>query len=169
MCTNSETARFSDAFILMADINKKKAPQRLVKEINRVGNWGRVEYHHVLECGHTEIRKRTAPADKVACSSCALASQMQEHTKEVSITARDGRIIEGIDAADIIGTESYHLSSEINVSRAQSALSAHLGIPREAVDVVSEIDENGVLKITYAVIFVDASQIELIIRSAYGG
>lgn len=153
----------------MSDINKKKAPQKAVKEVNRIGNWGRVEYHHILECGHVEIRKRVAPAGKVACTSCALASKMEDHVQEVIITSRDGRIVEGIDAADIIGTESYQLSSEISVSRAQSALSSHLGIPYEAVDVVSEIDENGALKITYAVIFMDASQIELIMRSAYGG
>jgi len=153
----------------MAEINKKKAPQRSVREINRVGNWGRVEYHHVLECGHNEIRKRVAPAGKVACTSCALAAQMEDHVQEVVITARDGRIVQGIDAADIIGSESYRLSGEIDVSRAQSALATHLGIPREAVDVVSEVDENGALKITYAVIFMDASQIDMIIRSAYTG
>lgn len=94
---------------------------------------------------------------------------MEDHVQEVVITARDGRIVQGIDAADIIGSESYRLSGEIDVSRAQSALATHLGIPREAVDVVSEVDENGALKITYAVIFMDASQIDMIIRSAYTG
>lgn len=150
----------------MPDINKKKAPQRDVKEINRVGNWGRVEYHHVLSCGHTEIRKRAMPTPKVACTSCVLASQMDVQTKQIAIRGNEGRIIEGIDAADIIGTESYQFAGEININRAQSAIAKHLGIPLEAVDVVSEIGDNGELNITYAVIFMDASQIKMIMRTA---
>lgn len=38
--------------------------------MSREGRHGSVVYRHFLACGHSEVRKRVAPAKKVGCTSC---------------------------------------------------------------------------------------------------
>ena len=47
----------------------RKSPLREVEQVARSGAWGRIEYHHLLSCGHTEVRKRreTGPIRCVKC------------------------------------------------------------------------------------------------------
>lgn len=136
-------------------VNKKTAPQRAVIDIERSGEWGKVEYRHRLECGHTEIRKRIMPTKKIACTSCVLAGQISDRV--APIQGRSVKIIDPMDAADIIGDDPYGFTNEVDISRAQAVLAKRLGVPVEAVDVVAEVDEDGLLKISYATIFIEAA------------
>ena len=62
----------------MADderISRKAAPRRTILEIIKSGSWGRVEYRHRLECGHTEVRKRASSAPVISCTWCVVAER----------------------------------------------------------------------------------------------
>lgn len=140
---------------MAGEINKKTAPQRAVLDVERTGQWGAVEYRHRLECGHTEIRKRIMPTKKIACTACVLAEQIDDRV--APIQGRSVKIIEPMDAADIIGEDSYGFAGEIDISKAQAFIAKRLGVPVEAVDVVAEVGDDGLLKISYATIFIEAS------------
>jgi len=146
----------------MADkINKKAAPQRAVIDVERTGQWGAVEYRHRLECGHTEVRKRIMPTKKIACTACVLAGQIDDRV--APIQSRTVKIIEPMDAADIIGDDPYGFAGEVDISKAQAFIAKRLGVPVESVDVVAEVGEDGLLKISYASIFIEASIVYRII------
>lgn len=140
---------------MAGDINKKTAPQRAVVDIERTGQWGAVEYRHRLECGHTEIRKRIMPTKKIACTACVLAGQIDDRL--APIQTRSVKILDPMDAADIIGDDLYGFANEVDISRAQALIAKRLGVPIESVDVVAEVDDEGLLKISYASIFIEAS------------
>lgn len=147
----------------MADsVNKKTAPQRAVLEVERTGGWGKVEYRHRLECGHTEVRKRIMPTKKIACTSCVLAGQMDERV--AVIQGRSVKIIDPMDAAEIIGEDLYGFDSEVDISKAQALIAKRVGVPVESVDVVSEVGEDGQLKISYASIFIESSVVYRLIN-----
>lgn len=137
------------------EINKKTAPQRLVVDIEKTGQWGAVEYRHRLECGHTEIRKRVMPTKRLACSGCVLAGQITDRV--APIQGRSVKIIDPMDAADIMGDDLYGFANEIDISKAQAIIAKRLGVPIESVDVVAEVDDEGALRISYALIFIEAS------------
>jgi hypothetical protein len=137
------------------EINKKTAPQRLVVDIERTGQWGAVEYRHRLECGHTEIRKRVMPTKRIACSDCVLAEQITDRV--APIQGRSVKIIDPMDAADIIGDDLYGFANEVDISKAQAIIAKRLGVPIESVDIVAEVDDEGLLRISYASIFIEAS------------
>ena len=62
----------------MNPVNRKQAPQQTVVSISRYGQWGKVEYAHKLDCGHTEIRKRATRAPKIACEQCVKANTAKQ-------------------------------------------------------------------------------------------
>lgn len=140
---------------MAGDINKKTAPQRSVIDIERTGQWGAVEYRHRLECGHTEIRKRIMPTKKLACTACVLANQIDDRL--APIQSRSVKILDPMDATDIIGDDLYGFSNEVDISKAQALIAKRLGVPIESVDVVAEVDDEGILRISYASIFIEAS------------
>lgn len=51
-------------------MNLRKAPPRKVIEIWRTGTYGNAQWHHRLECGHVQVRKRKAPAPEAKCAAC---------------------------------------------------------------------------------------------------
>jgi hypothetical protein len=144
------------------ELNKKKAPQRLVVDIERVGNWGKVEYRHRLECGHVEIRKRQMPTPRLSCVACVLAAQMGDRVSEIAI--KSAKIIEPMEVGDILPEDSYVVSGEIDISKAQAAIAMRIGVPLESVDVAAEIGEDGILRISYATIFIESSLVYRLIR-----
>jgi len=141
------------------DVNKKSAPQKQVIEIVRVGQWGKVEYQHVLECGHVEIRKRPSKTDKIACAWCVVASEKQRELKTLTIVPPPVTE-EPWDFYDDVAVD------EIRLAQTRSALAHAIGCPQEAVEIVSSVDEEGNLTVNYVSIFLDFGQAEQIIRKS---
>jgi hypothetical protein len=137
----------------MADINKKAAPQRAVLEISRSGSWGKVEYAHRLECGHTEYRKRALTTDKIACTLCVKAQIARDTLTEIA----KATTIEYAEPVWIDEIASDIATSETDIGKLRASLASVLSLSPEAIDVVAEHSEEG-LQISYVVIFMDAEQ-----------
>lgn len=119
----------------------RKAPRRAVLHINRVGEWGNVQYHHVLSCGHIEKRPRASRSPQIACAWC-LRSDKKEQEMAALVSPRKIDLPEDSEMATI----------ETEVMMAQASLASHLGVPLEAVDVVTK-DDGGILRVRYATVF----------------
>lgn len=144
-------------------VNKKKAPQSRIVKIDKTGQWGAIEYKHHLECGHIESRKRPMRTKTIACTYCVVASEMNSINTELVNAKKTASLISSLDVADIIDDDHVYMS-EINISKAQNIIASKIGVRAESVDVVSEVDEDGVLRITYAVVFIDAPKIKAMIE-----
>lgn len=141
------------------DVNKKSAPQKQVIEIVRVGQWGRVEYQHVLECGHVEVRKRPSKTDKIACAWCVVAAEKQRELKTLTIVPPPVTE-EPWDFYDDVAVD------EIRMAQIRSALSHALGCPQESIEIVSSVDGDGNLTVNYVSVFLDFGQAQAIIRNS---
>lgn len=138
-------------------VNLKKAPRRQIVDISRIGSWGRVEYHHKLECGHIEIRKRPNTTGIMACAGCVLSEQYEEREKPEEKNPND-------EILDQLGSELA-----VNEKTTQS-LKAELGralqIPSEAIEVVLDYNEEGEQALSGAIILLSADEV---IRIVSGG
>lgn len=68
----------------MSGANRYRAPRRSVVRAERTGNsYGTTWWHHHLECGHIERRKRRAPAPSVGCLACAANQLLDGNSTEV--------------------------------------------------------------------------------------
>lgn len=137
----------------MTEINKKAAPQQNVLEISRSGSWGKVQYAHRLECGHTEYRKRALTTVKIACTYCVKAQQASESFAEIAKVAAT----EYAEPVWLDEISSNIATSEIGIGKLRASLALKFGLSPEAIDVISEETDKG-LAISYVVIFVDAEQ-----------
>lgn len=114
--------------------SRKQAPRREVLEVERRGDWGAVRYVHKLTCGHSEVRKRPAPASHVACLMC-----LQE-SKRPAPRGDDWQV-----EVDPFAT------AEAEAARIRATLAARVGVPNEAVSVM--MDSFG--RVAYVTVFVD--------------
>jgi hypothetical protein len=137
----------------MTDINKKAAPQRLVLEISRSGSWGKVQYAHRLECGHSEYRKRALVTERIACTLCVKA----QHARDTLTEIARATTIEYAEPVWVDEIASDIATSETDIGKLRASLASVLGLSAEAIDVVSEYNEDG-LKVSYVVVFMDAEQ-----------
>ena len=135
-------------------MGKRQAPKREIKEIRRVGAWGKVNYEHILECGHTERLPRASRAIKIACSWCVKAEEKDEELR--SLVPKPRLLMDIFDEDDMS-------SGEVEVSRTRASLASILGIPQDAVEILA-IDSLGVLEIRSAYIFLSASDIRKVIN-----
>ena len=135
-------------------MGKRQAPKREIKEIRRVGAWGKINYEHILECGHTERLPRASRAIKIACSWCVKAEQKDEELR--SLVPKPRLLMDIFDEDDMS-------SGEVEVSRTRASLASILGIPQDAVEILA-IDSLGVLEIRSAYIFLSASDIRKVIN-----
>lgn len=140
-------------------VNKKSAPQKQVLEIVKVGQWGKVEYQHILDCGHVEVRKRPSKTDKIACAWCVVASEKQRELKTLTVVPPPV-IEEPWDFYDDGAVD------EIRLAKTRSALAHIFGCPQESIEIVSSVDENGQLTVNYVSIFLDLGQAERIIKQS---
>ena len=148
----STTFMHSSSIVLF--MGKRQAPKREIKEIRRVGAWGKVHYEHVLECGHTERLPRASRAIKIACSWCVKAEQKDEELR--SLVPKPRLLMDVFDEEDMS-------SGEVEVSRTRASLASILGIPQDAVEIFA-IDSLGVLEIRSAYIFLSANDIRKVIN-----
>lgn len=132
----------------MAGNSLKAAPRRPITDITRVGDWGEIEWHHQLGCGHVEIRPRKAAGQVMACSGCltarAFAAGMVPAAATPAPTWTDDDVLVDLDA---------HVEAEI--ARIRAGLANRLGVSTEAVD-VAITTSTGTPQIAYALVFVDA-------------
>lgn len=124
----------------MARRSLKTAPRRDVRHIKRHGDWGEVEYHHHLACGHVEVRKRRTPHAVIACSGCLTAQEFaagrlpDRPTRPVA----DGPVVD-----DMAGVETQ-------AGRLRAGLANRFGVDAEAIDVALRGAEVG-----YVLVFLD--------------
>lgn len=143
------------------EINRKKAPQREVVEISKSGQWGDVVYRHLLSCGHTEERKRVAPASKMACTWCVVAAEKEQDLRRLTAPQPTSQVL--IDVADLIDQDTVDLAVEEDASRIQAGLASAFGIPANSIDVVLE-DDGGSLQLSYAIVFLSAADAKRLSR-----
>lgn len=129
-------------------VNKKSAPQKVIVSIDRKGGWGDVSYNHKLECGHIEVRKRASTAPKIACTWCVISEEKGKELRALTIV-QPPTIEEVWDFYD----ES--INEEVNVAELRAGIASAIGCPQDSVEVISEIDENNILRVNYVRIFLD--------------
>lgn len=133
----------------MADGNPlKRAPRRDVSSVSRVGEWGKISYHHILTCGHLEARRRmTRVGGQMACPQC------------LSVAAIRARPRLGGDevGAQYDETVALSIALEANI---RAVVSSRLSVPAESIDVV--VGPTGTAKVT---MFLDASEATTLSRT----
>ena len=132
-------------------INRKSAPQHEILEIKRVGEWGKLEYHHRLSCGHVEIRKRPSKAPKVACGWCVVATEKQKELRALTIVQPP--ILE-----EVWDFYDETIVDEVIVANLRSGVAGALGCSQENIEVVATVDDNGDLRVNYVSVFLDYEQ-----------
>ena len=133
-------------------INKKSAPQNEIIEIKRLGEWGKLEYHHRLSCGHTEVRKRPSKAPKIACTWCVIATEKQRELRALTVISPPVEYEQVWDFYDDVAVD------EITIANVRSNVASAIGCPQESVEVISSVDEDGNLRINYVTVILDYAQ-----------
>lgn len=118
----------------------KTAPRRVIKSIERHGDWGEVTYHHRLTCGHTEVRKRRSAAGIMACSGCVKATKFAAGIMTTTSTRP-------FDVPEI----DVMAGLETQAGRVRAGVAKRFGVDMEAVDVALQGD-----RIAYVLVFLDA-------------
>jgi hypothetical protein len=138
-------------------VNLKKAPQREILEIERSGEWGKVDYRHRLTCGHVEIRKRPSSAPKIACSWCVVAEEKQQELQLLANPARSSARLPQAWTEEEAEVPYIDADGETDLesSKLRAGLVLALGCSPESVEVITEVDENGDLSARYVVVFMD--------------
>jgi hypothetical protein len=95
-----------------------------VMRVDRVGAWGSVSYHHLLDCSHIEVRRRCAKVgDKIACTRCQDVLERRNALAEVAPAS-----------------QAFHSDEDVAAEMTQEAriranVAAMLGVPADTVDV----------------------------------
>ena len=140
-------------------MSRKAAPRREVVEVIREGDWGDVTYRHRLQCGHSEVRKRPAKSDVMACESCLLAKHYQPQAESAVTPAEPELFFDPFEA------EMAFVEGE--AGRIRAGIAARLNVPLDAVDVVvGQVD--GRMGVQSAMVFLDASQARALAQSERG-
>jgi hypothetical protein len=128
----------------------RRAPRKSVVEIRKIGSWGNIVYHHVLECGHIEKKPRASSSPKLACAWCLRADEIEKSLTMLALPSNRS-IIDDEDSASV----------ETSIMSAQATIASRLGVNTDAVDIVLH-DVNGTLEIKYATVFLSASEVRKI-------
>lgn len=104
--------------------NRATAPKLTVTRVDRVGAWGSVSYHHVLECGHIEVRRRCAKVgDKIACTRC------------LDVVQRRTALAEPALAGQAFPSDEEVAAELTQEARIRANVAGMLGIPADTIDV----------------------------------
>jgi hypothetical protein len=104
---------------------RRKSPRRKIKSIERIGTWGNLKYHHLLECGHTEVRPRASSAPKLACAWCL---RVEDKKDELSLLAP-------VNNQSDENFDEMFIKQLDNESRVRAEISKRLQVPVDAIDV----------------------------------
>lgn len=129
-------------------VNKKSAPQKNIVSIEKQGGWGDVSYYHKLECGHIEIRKRASTAPKIACTWCVIGEQKGKELRALTI-------VQPPTLEEVWDFYDETTSEEVDVAKLRAGVANAVGCPQESVEVVSIVDEENVLRVSYVTVFLD--------------
>lgn len=121
-------------------MSRRSAPRRAVIDKWQTGGYATTLWHHRLDCGHVEVRKRQAGTSEIACMRCEAAAAIDVHSPAL--------------AAPVSAEAS--LTADVAILRAQIASS--LKVPLDSVTVQVSID-----KIAGAMIFLEPRQIAQIL------
>lgn len=100
------------------------APKMAVISVGRIGPWGSVYYHHLLECGHTESRRRCAKVgDRIACIRC---QEIVEHRSSLADLVTQSQESDSDEAIAAGMTQE---------SRLKANIASMLGIPVDTIDI----------------------------------
>lgn len=127
---------------------RRQAPRRKIKLIEKSGQWGKLQYVHHLTCGHTETRKRQAPSSEIACVQCLREETVREEIRALSRVS-----------PLTYGDDNSFVDEELKVERTRAALASKFGVPLDAIDVASEYI-SGRLIIRSATIYLSAKDVE---------
>lgn len=112
-------------------MNRRNAIRRNVLDVQRVGDWGEVEWHHILSCGHVEIRRRRAPG-ALTCTTCIRAADAsQALTRTVTVPA-GSRPVRPSGAG---GLRADDAGEQVELLQVQAAVAAHVGVDPAMVDI----------------------------------
>jgi hypothetical protein len=103
----------------------RKSPRRKIKSIERIGTWGNLKYHHLLECGHTEVRPRASSAPKLACAWCL---RVEDKKDELSL-------LSPVNNQSDENFDEMFIKQLDNESRVRAEISKRLQVPVDAIDV----------------------------------
>ena len=129
-------------------VNKKSAPQKNIVSIEKQGGWGDVSYYHKLECGHIEIRKRASTAPKIACTWCVIGEQKGKELRALTI-------VQPPTLEEVWDFYDETTSEEVDVAKLRAGVANAVGCAQESVEVVSIVDEENVLRVSYVTVFLD--------------
>ncbi len=105
-----------------------------------------------MACGHTDVRKRPSSAPKIACTLCVVAEAKGIELK--ALTEPRKQELEPLpDAPDIVADDIAE--AELEIQKLRGALASFLSCPPEAIDVVMEVNDDGILEAQYVHIFLD--------------
>lgn len=93
----------------------RSAPRRQVLEIWKTGDYGTTIWHHRLECGHVEERKRRRPSDEIGCVRCEMG--------------------EGLERLTAPGAPDPADSVDLDAAVLRAHLASGLGVPLDAVSI----------------------------------
>jgi hypothetical protein len=103
---------------------RNRAPRRQLLDVIKTTGYGTTRYHHLLDCGHTEIRRRHAPAPTVACMTCA-QNQAAQHATAVAVAALPDHT-----STELVSDEA---STHVDAARLRAGLAALLRIDLDDV------------------------------------
>jgi len=129
-------------------VNKKSAPQKNIVSIEKQGGWGDVSYYHKLECGHIEVRKRASTAPKIACTWCVIGEQKGKELRALTI-------VQPPTLEEVWDFYDETTSEEVDVAKLRAGVANAVGCAQESVEVVSIVDEENVLRVSYVTVFLD--------------
>lgn len=118
---------------------------------------------HLLDCGHTEKRKRASQSKFLSCAWCVIAEQTDSEMKSL-LTAN--KIKPAIQADDDLVDEfgSSLAVTERMIGQLRAEVSSKYEVPIDAVDIVVS-DEDGQSELSYAVIFIPATELANLLKN----
>lgn len=126
---------------------RRKGPRRRIQEIVRTGRYGNVEYRHLLECDHVEVRKRASRAPEIACGQCVAGEPMPRRVGDEEVT-------ESLD--------SSLATTEERVAWIRATIARRLLVDADAVDVRLGSGSGG-LEIVGATVYLTGQEAERLI------
>lgn len=127
---------------------RRLGPRRRIVQISRTGRYGSVQYLHLLECDHVEVRKRASRAPEIACGSCVAGEPMPAPLGSLEPTESWDSLLASVEHAGAV---------------AQAAIATRLGVDADAVNVQMAAGPEG-MKIAGATVYLSADEVMRLAR-----